>query len=289
MDDMLKDVINRGTAAQARGWGFQNVAGKTGFAGKTGTSRDGWFAGFTPELVCVVYVGFDNGDDLDMKGADSAMPIWADFMKEALARNPQWNGDWSMPADVHRAEIDTRDGTVIRELDPSEGSSINDPDKEQGKDKQEPVKKKIGPSPIQDDPNALPADDVVDPLAKEKSVPPEFRRVELFVAGTIPMKSVPSEDTELPPDEPLPGAPLEEETPLPTPTEPPVNGTWQDPSEPLGNKQPRPQRRTVDDIKMVAVMICPITGLRATSKCPNPESKTFKAGSEPKDFCTFHR
>ncbi len=90
--------------------GIYNVPGKTAFAGKTGTSRDGWFAGFTPELVCVVYVGFDNGDDLDMKGADSAMPIWADFMQEALREHPEWNGDWAMPAGVRKAEIDIRDG-----------------------------------------------------------------------------------------------------------------------------------------------------------------------------------
>ena len=60
MDDIMKDIINRGTAAEAKAWGFKNVAGKTAFAGKTGTSRDGWFAGFTPELVTVVYVGFDD-------------------------------------------------------------------------------------------------------------------------------------------------------------------------------------------------------------------------------------
>ena len=82
MNDIMKDVINKGTAAEAQAWGFKNVAGKTGFAGKTGTSRDGWFAGFTPNLVCVVYVGFDDGDDLGMKGSDSAMPIWADFMRD---------------------------------------------------------------------------------------------------------------------------------------------------------------------------------------------------------------
>jgi penicillin-binding protein 1B len=68
MDDIMKDVINRGTAAQAQSWGFHNVPGKIAIAGKTGTSRDGWFAGFTPELVCVVYVGFDENDDLGMKG-----------------------------------------------------------------------------------------------------------------------------------------------------------------------------------------------------------------------------
>src|SRR4029078_4636118 len=102
---------------QAQGWGFHNDPGKKAFAGKTGTSRDGWFAGFTPELVCVVYVGFDNGDDLGMKGADSAMPVWADFMKEALAMHPEWNGDWTMPANVRKAEIDTRNGALIREIE----------------------------------------------------------------------------------------------------------------------------------------------------------------------------
>ncbi|MDM7923064.1 MAG: PBP1A family penicillin-binding protein, partial [Pyrinomonadaceae bacterium] len=117
MNDIMKDIINRGTAAQAQGWGFRNVEGKTAFAGKTGTSRDGWFAGFTPELVTVVYVGFDDNDDLGMKGSDSAMPIWADFMKEALARHPDWNGDWAMPAGVRKAEIDIRNGSLVRELD----------------------------------------------------------------------------------------------------------------------------------------------------------------------------
>ena len=110
MDDIMKDVINRGTATEAQAWGFRNVAGKQAFAGKTGTSRDGWFAGFTPEIVCVVYVGFDNGDDLGMKGSDSAMPIWADFMRAALDLHPEWNADWTMPAGIRRAEIDTRSG-----------------------------------------------------------------------------------------------------------------------------------------------------------------------------------
>ncbi len=187
VDDMLKDVINRGTAAQAQGWGFHNVAGKTAFAGKTGTSRDGWFAGFTPDLVCVVYVGFDNGDDLGMKGGDSAMPIWADFMKEALPRNPDWNGDWTMPAGVKKAEIDIRDGSVIKELDPVEALNADD--------KIDAAKRKVGAAAAE----PLP-DDAEPPLPEEpeKVVPPEFRRVELFVAGTIPTKGMPltNEDQE---------------------------------------------------------------------------------------------
>ena len=59
MTSMMKDVVNRGTAAKVRARGF-----KANVAGKTGTSRDGWFAGYTPHLVCVVYVGFDDNADL---------------------------------------------------------------------------------------------------------------------------------------------------------------------------------------------------------------------------------
>ena len=64
MNDIMKDIINRGTAAGAQAWGFKNTAGRA-YAGKPGTSRDGWFAGFTPDLVCVVYVGFEKRKNWD--------------------------------------------------------------------------------------------------------------------------------------------------------------------------------------------------------------------------------
>jgi penicillin-binding protein 1B len=120
MTDMLKDVVNRGTAARLSGRGFKNVAGKTGIAGKTGTSRDGWFAGYTPSIVCVVWVGFDDGSQLGLTGADSALPIWADFMNAALAEHPDWNGDWQMPEGLQQAEIDTRTGKLATEETPNE-------------------------------------------------------------------------------------------------------------------------------------------------------------------------
>src|SRR5262249_37548562 len=126
MDDMLKDVVNRGTAAKASAWGFRNAPGRA-YAGKTGTSRDGWFAGFTPELVCVVYVGFDDGSDLDMQGADSALPVWADFMQKGRQPHPEGTGDWARPANVRRAEIDTRNGSLIRELDSTIGEASPTP------------------------------------------------------------------------------------------------------------------------------------------------------------------
>lgn len=112
LTDMLKDVVNRGTAARLGARGFKNVAGKTAYAGKTGTSRDGWFAGYTPSIVCIVWVGFDDGSQLGLKGADSALPIWADFMTAALEAHPEWNGDWQMPDGVRQEEIDTTTGKL---------------------------------------------------------------------------------------------------------------------------------------------------------------------------------
>jgi penicillin-binding protein 1B len=79
MVSLLEEVLRSGTAAAVRASGFTVPA-----AGKTGTSRDGWFAGFTTELLCVVWVGFDDNLKLGLEGAHSAAPIWGDFMKRAL-------------------------------------------------------------------------------------------------------------------------------------------------------------------------------------------------------------
>ena len=78
VDSILVDVINKGTGAQVRAKGFTLPA-----AGKTGTSRDGWFAGFTNNLVCVIWIGFDDNHDLGLAGGATAAPIWADFMIKA--------------------------------------------------------------------------------------------------------------------------------------------------------------------------------------------------------------
>jgi penicillin-binding protein 1B len=88
MTDLMSDVVNRGTGAAVRARGLKGAV-----AGKTGTSRDGWFAGYTPNLVCVVWVGFDDGRQLGLTGADSALPIWTEFMKKALAFRPDLGGE----------------------------------------------------------------------------------------------------------------------------------------------------------------------------------------------------
>jgi penicillin-binding protein 1B len=105
MTSFMKDVVNRGTAAPVRARGF-----KANVAGKTGTSRDGWFAGYTPSLVCVVWVGFDDGSQLGLTGANSALPIWTDFMGTALAEHPEWQGDWQMPAGIEQVAINPKTG-----------------------------------------------------------------------------------------------------------------------------------------------------------------------------------
>jgi len=109
MTSFMKDVVNRGTAAPIRARGF-----KWNVAGKTGTSRDGWFAGYTPDLVCVVWVGFDDGSQLGLTGAASALPIWADFMNAALTNHPEWTGDWQTPAGIQQEEIDPATGLLAK-------------------------------------------------------------------------------------------------------------------------------------------------------------------------------
>ncbi|MGD1073155.1 MAG: PBP1A family penicillin-binding protein [Bryobacteraceae bacterium] len=79
MVSMLEEVMRSGTAAGVRSRGFLAPA-----AGKTGTSHDGWFAGFTSDLLCIVWVGFDDNRELNIEGAHSALPIWTEFMKRAL-------------------------------------------------------------------------------------------------------------------------------------------------------------------------------------------------------------
>src|SRR5579862_9675862 len=76
MVSLLESVINSGTGAGVRTSGFVLPA-----AGKTGTSHDGWFAGFTSNLLAVVWVGYDDDRDLNITGAQSALPVWAEFMK----------------------------------------------------------------------------------------------------------------------------------------------------------------------------------------------------------------
>lgn len=88
MISMLEDVIDRGTASAARGWGIRFAAG-----GKTGTTddfKDAWFVGFSSSMVAGVWVGFDQPRTIGREGYGSryALPIWSDFMRRTARRRP---------------------------------------------------------------------------------------------------------------------------------------------------------------------------------------------------------
>src|SRR3954451_6057997 len=104
---LLEEVLRSGTAAGVRARYNLTIP----MAGKTGTSHDGWFAGYTSELLCVVWVGFDDSKELNLEGAHSAAPIWAEFMKRAL--------DYRETRDPKPSRA--RPGPVAMRLDPEPG------------------------------------------------------------------------------------------------------------------------------------------------------------------------
>ena len=105
---MMRSVLNEGTAAGARAAGFAlDAAGKTG---TTNDLRDAWFVGFTPELLTVVWVGFDNNQPLSLTGTQAALPIWTTFMQAALAGRP--DSPFEIPDGITFAEIDRDTGKL---------------------------------------------------------------------------------------------------------------------------------------------------------------------------------
>ncbi|MDQ3755819.1 MAG: hypothetical protein M3371_13940 [Acidobacteriota bacterium] len=242
MTSFMRDVVNRGTAARLRGRGF-----KFNVAGKTGTSRDGWFAGYTPKLVCAVWVGFDDNAQLGLTGADSALPIWADFMSAALNSHPEWQGDWEMPAGVEQVEIDARTGMLpAAAVIDENGAPVA-------------VKRRTeifisGTAP-----------------ATESE---EFEALE-GVESELPEGPVGETDLALPdaPEvftEDVPPDP----TPRPRTSAPRLEGR--------GVTQPDGTSRLLGTITLD---IDPTTGLLAAPTCPVIRSKTFQIGQEPRRYC----
>jgi penicillin-binding protein 1B len=105
---LLENVMTFGTGAAARRHGFTAPA-----AGKTGTSHDVWFAGYSSNLLCVIWVGNDDYTDISrglthaLQGADAAAPIWAEFMNRAI-KLPQYSDvkSFTAPEGVTTARID---------------------------------------------------------------------------------------------------------------------------------------------------------------------------------------
>ncbi len=106
--NMMRSVLNEGTAAAARTAGFTlDAAGKTG---TTNDQRDAWFIGFTPDLLTAVWVGFDNNNPIGLTGAQAALPIWTAFMKRATAGHR--NKAFTVPDGLVFVDIDKDTGKL---------------------------------------------------------------------------------------------------------------------------------------------------------------------------------
>jgi penicillin-binding protein 1B len=106
--NLMQEVLRSGTGASARARGFGLPA-----AGKTGTSHDAWFAGFTSKLLCIVWVGFDDNQELPLEGAQAALPIWTEFMKRGH-RYREYRGvqDFEPPDGIAVVDIDPLSGEL---------------------------------------------------------------------------------------------------------------------------------------------------------------------------------
>jgi penicillin-binding protein 1A len=111
MNSLMRDVIKRGTGRRALQLGRKDLAGKTG---TTNDQRDAWFSGFNPSIITTVWVGFDRLEPLGRRetGARAALPVWIDYMREAL---------------LDRSEefLDQPEGLVTVRIDPNSGRLAN--------------------------------------------------------------------------------------------------------------------------------------------------------------------
>ncbi len=103
----LKDVLNFGTAASSRRLGFSGLA-----AGKTGTTssyRDAWFVGFTPDIVTLTWVGYDDNATIKLSGGQAALPMWVRYTTASIG-NPQQ--DFAVPKNIVMVKIDPESGKI---------------------------------------------------------------------------------------------------------------------------------------------------------------------------------
>lgn len=106
MNNILQDVFNYGTASKARTLGFERP-----FAGKTGTTsnyRDAWFIGYSPRILSLVWIGFDDGHSVRLAGGEACVPIWTAHMNRIAGLVP--DVEWKRPDDV-----------IVRAVDPESG------------------------------------------------------------------------------------------------------------------------------------------------------------------------
>ncbi len=116
MTNLLEGNMDHGTAAASRSlYKFTAPA-----AGKTGSSHDAWFAGYTSNLLLIVWVGFDDNTNLPLTGAQAALPIWVNFMKRATAlRRYRDTMPFEPPHGIVSAEIDADTGMLATSFCPN--------------------------------------------------------------------------------------------------------------------------------------------------------------------------
>jgi penicillin-binding protein 1B len=105
--NLMRSVINEGTGASARATFALDAAGKSG---TTNDLRDAWFVGFTPELLTAVWVGFDDNYPIGLGGSQAALPIWTNFMRQALAGRRSI--PFEQPDGIETVEIDRDTGKL---------------------------------------------------------------------------------------------------------------------------------------------------------------------------------
>jgi penicillin-binding protein 1B len=99
---LMEGAMTFGTASAVRAHGFSAPG-----AGKTGTSHDAWFAGYSSNLLCIIWVGNDDYTNLNLEGAKAAAPIWAEFMNRAI-KLPQYSDmkSFSPPEGIQLIRVD---------------------------------------------------------------------------------------------------------------------------------------------------------------------------------------
>lgn len=107
MTSAMKDVVQFGTASKARSMGRQDLAGKTG---TTNDTKDAWFAGYNSDLVAVSWVGYDQPRPIYEYGAQAALPMWIDFIQQALKGQPEHT--MPEPAGLVTVRIDANTGKL---------------------------------------------------------------------------------------------------------------------------------------------------------------------------------
>ncbi|MDD2759874.1 MAG: PBP1A family penicillin-binding protein [Methylomonas sp.] len=114
MNSLLRDVIQNGTATQAKELGRNDLAGKTG---TTNEQRDAWFNGFSPDIAASAWIGFDNLHPLGQgeTGGKAALPMWMEFMKTALENIPE--KPLIQPEGIVQAYINPNDGMLLNQND----------------------------------------------------------------------------------------------------------------------------------------------------------------------------